>query len=81
MQSREPFELTLPPQAVANACFAFEAKLAAARRFLDERGIREVRPLYGSASRPRSGRSLVSAFDVRAAANDASRRDAAVTAA
>lgn len=41
--------VTLPPQAVANAGFPYDDRLAAARRFLASRGIREIRPLYGVA--------------------------------
>lgn len=76
MISREPFELTLPPQAVANATFAYDRQLADARRFLSERGIHAVRPVYGSAGLPKPGtvRTNVSRFEVRHAANDAADR-------
>lgn len=75
---REPFELTLPPQAVANATYALDEKLSAAHRFLSERGIHEVRPVYGRAAQPKSrtGRALVSRFEVRPAANDGAGRRA-----
>lgn len=78
MHPREPFELTLPPQAVANAAYAFDEKLATARRFLSDRGIHEVRPVYGSAAPrgPRTVRTIVSRFRVHPAANDGARRHA-----
>jgi hypothetical protein len=73
MYPREPFELTLPPQAVVNATFDFDDKLAAARRFLSDRGIREVRPVYGSAALPKRHaiRGTVSRLEIGRAANDA----------
>lgn len=48
MQARESHDLTLPPQAVVNDDYPYDGKIAAARRFLAERGITEVRPIYGS---------------------------------
>lgn len=51
MRLCEANELTLPPQVVANTGFPYEQKAAGARRFLAERGITQVRGLYG---RPRA---------------------------
>jgi hypothetical protein len=69
-------DLSLPPQLVANEAFPFGEKIAAARRFLKQRGITEVRPIYGrgAANRPRPAatpsveeKALARWFDVRCA--------------
>jgi hypothetical protein len=70
MRAREPFELMLPPQSVANPAFAFERQLAAARRFLASRGIHEVRAVYGRAGSGRATLATMSCFPVACAAND-----------
>ncbi len=71
-----PPTLTLPPDAVANPAFAHEARLDEARRFLAERGITAVRPIYRArpvksvaATAPQSAREAAHArwFDSRCA--------------
>ena len=68
--------LTLPVQVVVNASFPYDAKLAAARRFLKQRGITQVRPIYGPAAGKRGEpakaptaeeQALARWFDVRCA--------------
>lgn len=69
-------DLSLPPQVVANAAFPFGEKIAAARRFLKQRGITEVRPIYGRAAADRASpaarpsaedKALARWFDARCA--------------
>lgn len=68
--------LSLPPDMVANDAFPFDAKLAAARRFLKQRGIADVRPIYGPAAGkrpapapvpPAAEQALARWFDARCA--------------
>jgi len=53
MRHRETHDLQLPPRAVANeSAFPYADRFAAARAFLAQRGIAEVRPLYGTRATP-----------------------------
>ena len=57
MRPFDAHDLTLPPEAVANGVYPFDAQLSEARRYLASRGITEVRALYGTARpAPRSTR-------------------------
>jgi hypothetical protein len=76
MRIDDVHDLTLPAQLVANAGFPYDAELAAARRFLAQRGITGVRPIYGpAAAKPAEPvpvpsaeeRALARWFDVRCA--------------
>jgi hypothetical protein len=66
MHARELFDVTLPPQAVANNAYPYERQVADARRFLAERGITEVRPIY--LGRPANGPLHAATATERAAA-------------
>lgn len=66
MHARELHDLTLPPQAVANSDYPYDRKIADARRFLAERGITEIRPIYSG--RPADRPAQVERAAIRAAA-------------
>ncbi len=66
MHAPDDIGVTLPPQAVANAGFPYDAKLADARSFLASRGITSVRPVYGRTSSNTAARNATAEDRARA---------------